>query len=184
MGKQYAREPAVAKKSCKAKASDLRTHFKNTYEVARAIKGQTLAQALKYLQDVLQHKRCVPFTRFNGGVGRTAQAKEFGRSQGRWPEKSVRIVLSLLQNLAANAQVKNLSNEKLIINHVQVNRAQKGRRRTYRAHGRINPFLSSNAHIELWAAEKDENVKKETNNQQVARQSRKQVARSKLSIGA
>jgi large subunit ribosomal protein L17e len=43
----------VAKKSCKAKASDLRTHFKNTFEVARAIKGLTLAQALKYMQDVL-----------------------------------------------------------------------------------------------------------------------------------
>lgn len=39
MGKQYAREPAVAKKSAKAKASDLRTHFKNTYEVAKALKG-------------------------------------------------------------------------------------------------------------------------------------------------
>ena len=72
-----------------------------------------------------------------------------------------------------------MSNEKLIINHVQVNRAQKGRRRTYRAHGRINrkfikiifqiAFLSSNAHIEIWAAERDENVKKEANNKVVAR---------------
>lgn len=71
MGKQYAREPAVAKKSCKAKASDLRTHFKNTFEVGRAIKGMTVADAQQYLEDVLSHKRCVPFTRFNGGVGRT-----------------------------------------------------------------------------------------------------------------
>lgn len=39
MGKQYAREPNVAKKSAKARASDLRTHFKNTYEVARSIKS-------------------------------------------------------------------------------------------------------------------------------------------------
>jgi large subunit ribosomal protein L17e len=30
-------------------------------------------------------------------------------------------------------------------------------------------FLSSNAHIELWAAEKDDNVKKEANNKAVAR---------------
>ena len=72
-----------------------------------------------------------------------------------------------------------MSNEKLIINHVQVNRAQKGRRRTYRAHGRINrkiiiliiqlAFLSSNAHVEIWASERDENVKKEANNKVVAR---------------
>mgnify|MGYP001808023774 CR=1 FL=1 len=30
-------------------------------------------------------------------------------------------------------------------------------------------FLSSNAHIEIWAAERDENVKKEANNKVVAR---------------
>lgn len=34
-------------------------------------------------------------------------------------------------------------------------------------------FLSSNAHIELWASEKDENVKKEANNKTVVRQSTK-----------
>lgn len=42
MGRQYSREPTVAKKSCKAKGSDLRTHFKNTFEVVRAIKGMTV----------------------------------------------------------------------------------------------------------------------------------------------
>lgn len=37
MGRQYSRDPAVAKKSAKAKSSDLRIHFKNTYEVGAAI---------------------------------------------------------------------------------------------------------------------------------------------------
>jgi len=53
MGKQYAREPPIAKKSCKAKASDLRAHFKNTFEVARAIQGMSVADAQKYLKEVL-----------------------------------------------------------------------------------------------------------------------------------
>ena len=35
-------------------------------------------------------------------------------------------------------KVKGLDVDKLVLSHVQVNRAQKGRRRTYRAHGRIN----------------------------------------------
>ena len=42
---------------------------------------------------------------------------------GRWPEKSCKVVLGLLQNLEANAQVKNLEVEKLVISHVQVNKA-------------------------------------------------------------
>ena len=35
-------------------------------------------------------------------------------------------------------QVKGLDTDALYISHIQVNQAQKQRRRTYRAHGRIN----------------------------------------------
>ena len=35
-------------------------------------------------------------------------------------------------------QVKGLDVDSLIVSHIQVNQAQKQRRRTYRAHGRIN----------------------------------------------
>ena len=56
-----------------AKGSDLRVHFKNSRETAMALKGRELAKAKKYLEDVIDHKRAVPFRRFCGGVGRTAQ---------------------------------------------------------------------------------------------------------------
>ena len=150
MAKGYSREPRTDK-SAKARGSDLRVHFKNTYETAMTLKGKTIKEAQRYLEDVLAHKRCIPIKRFNSHVARTGQATEFGVTQGRWPEKSVRIVQSLLQNLEANATVKQLEADKLVIQHVQVNRAQRGRRRTYRAHGRVTPFMSSPCHIELWA---------------------------------
>ena len=35
-----------------------------------------------------------------------------------------------------------------------MNRAQKQRRRTYRAHGRTNPYMSSPCHIEMILSEK------------------------------
>ena len=41
-----------------------------------------------------------------------------------------------------------------------MNHAAKGRRRTYRAHGRINPFMNNPSHVELWATEKEEDVPK------------------------
>lgn len=41
-----------------------------------------------------------------------------------------------------------------------MNRAPLGRRRSYRAHGRIIPFLSHPCHVEIIAVEKDENVPK------------------------
>lgn len=60
---------------------------------------------------------------------------------GRWPEKSVRYTLDLLKNVESNAEVKGLDVEKCSISHAQVNRAVQGRRRTYRAHGRITRKL-------------------------------------------
>lgn len=38
---------------------------------------------------------------------------------------------------------------------MQVNQAQKQRRRTYRAHGRINPYMCSPSHIEVILKEKE-----------------------------
>ena len=55
------------------------------------------------------------------------------------------------------------------IEHVQVDRAAKGRRRTYRAHGRIGPYLSSRTHIQMWATEKAVDVRKDGKNRQVAK---------------
>lgn len=97
-----------------------------------------LLKAKRYLDDVIAHKRCVPFRKFAGKVGRTAQAKAFKVTKGRWPEKSCKILLDLLRNAESNAESKNLDPEEMYIWHIAVQRAQQGRRRTYRAHGRIN----------------------------------------------
>ncbi len=35
-------------------------------------------------------------------------------------------------------QVKGLDTDNLVVSHIQVNRAMQQRRRTYRAHGRVN----------------------------------------------
>ena len=39
-------------------------------------------------------------------------------NKGRWPVKSVKVLLGLLQNLESNATVKNLDLDKLVITHV------------------------------------------------------------------
>merc|ERR1712236_188236 len=93
---------------------------------------------------------------FMGGVGRHAQAKVHGTSQGRWPKKSAEFLLHLLKNAESNAEYKGLDADHLVVDHIQVNRAPKMRRRTYRAHGRINPYMSSPCHIELALVEKEQ----------------------------
>jgi len=157
---KLSREPADAQKAATAMACDVRTSFKNTFNVAAAIRGMSLFEAKKYLGQVLEKKRIIPFRSFKSGVGRSAQCKEFKVTQGRWPVKSVKAVLGLLKNAESNAEFKNLDTEKLTIKHIQVNRAQQGRRRTYRAHGRINAYMSSPCHIEMILEEDAEDVAK------------------------
>jgi len=118
-------------------------------------------KAEEYLKDVLDHKRCIPYSRYDHSVGRCSAAIQFGLTKGRYPEKSVRIMLNLLQNAKANAEAKKLNPEKLLIKNVFVNQATEGRRRTYRAHGSINAYCSSNCHVEILCEELKEKVKKE-----------------------
>ncbi|KAG8383293.1 hypothetical protein BUALT_Bualt05G0169600 [Buddleja alternifolia] len=171
---KYSRDPDNQTKSCKARGADLRVHFKNTRETAHAIRKLPLAKAKRYLEDVLVHKQAIPFTRFCRGVGRTAQAKNrHSNGQGRWPVKSAKFILDLLKNAESNAEVKGLDVDALFISHIQVNQAAKQRRRTYRAHGRINPYMSSPCHIELILSEKEEPVKKEPESQLATSKPRK-----------
>ncbi|XP_020525441.1 60S ribosomal protein L17-2 [Amborella trichopoda] len=174
---KYSREPDNLTKSCKARGSDLRVHFKNTRETAFAIRKLPLVKAKRYLEDVLTHKQAIPFRRFCGGVGRTAQAKNrHPNGQGRWPVKSAKFILSLLKSAESNVDVKGLDVDTLFISHIQVNQAQKQRRRTYRAHGRINSYMSSPCHIELILSEKEAPVKKEAETQVVPKRTRKSQA--------
>eukprot|EP01065_Artemidia_motanka_P025728 TRINITY_DN306_c0_g2_i3.p2 TRINITY_DN306_c0_g2~~TRINITY_DN306_c0_g2_i3.p2 ORF type:complete len:214 (+),score=64.17 TRINITY_DN306_c0_g2_i3:67-642(+) len=172
MGKSaYSAKPKGATVA-KAKGSDLRVHFKNTWQVARRIRHMTLAKAQRYLVDVLAHKRCVPYIRFNHACGRTPQAKEWkeANGQGRWPRKSVELVQSLLKNCESNAESKGLETKNLCISHIQVNRAQKIRRRTYRAHGRVGAYMASPCHVELFMEPREAQVVKPTS--QAVRQNR------------
>lgn len=98
MGKiHYSKQPENSTKSCKARGSDLRVHFKNTHETAQAIKHMPLKRAIRFLENVKEKKEIVPFRRFNHRVGRKAQAKAWGHTQGRWPKKSAEFLLQLLR---------------------------------------------------------------------------------------
>lgn len=80
--------------------------LQNTRETAFALRKLPLTKAKRYLEDVIAHKQAIPFRRYCGGVGRTAQAKSrHSNGQGRWPVKSARFILDLLKNAESNADV-------------------------------------------------------------------------------
>lgn len=174
---RYAATPKDELKSAKSRGSFLRVSFKNTREVAQAVNDMKLNRAITFLENVKEHKEAVPMRRYAGSTGRTAQGKQFGVSRARWPVKSADFLLGLLRNAEANAEIKGLDTSNLVVSHIQVNQAPKQRRRTYRAHGRINPYMSNPCHIEVIVTEEDETVKKAAepktlrlNHKQTARQ--------------
>merc|ERR1711994_858041 len=181
---RYAIEPDNATKAAKARGSNLRVHFKNTRETAQAIKKMPLNRATTYLKNVISQKEIIPFRRFMGGVGRHAQAKVHGTSQGRWPKKSAEFLIQLLKNAESNAEYKGLDAEHLVVDHIQVNRAPKMRRRTYRPHGRINPYMSSPCHIEICLVEKEQAFSKTAAPEEPEKKkvSQKKLKRQKLQM--
>lgn len=171
-------------KCAKARGSQLRVHFKNCREVGASIKGMPLAKAQKYLEAVLQRKQAIPFRRFAGGCGRHAQGKNLKApgSQVGWPVKAVRYFVDLLKNAEANAEAQGANVENLIVTHVCVQRAAKMRRRTYRAHGRINAYMCSPAHIEIMVTEPAATVDR-AEDDTPKKLSRKALAKRRLTSG-
>jgi len=132
-------------------------------------------------------KQAVPFTRFTGGIGRHAQLKQrkVPGSKGAWPQKATKVILDLVVNAEANADMRGLDVEDLSVVHTQANRASPTRRRTYRAHGRINPYMSSPCHVELVLSEKVESVKREEDVEgRGPKVTRKQAARLRIKNGS
>lgn len=143
-----------------ARGSHLRIHYKHCREIANAIKGLTISKAKSYLEKVLAYKEAIPVTVHTGGIGRHAQGKKYNAPGDKvsWPQKATKTFVDLLTNINSNAEVsvfaweivvtkchsllylqaKGLDLEKVKLTHASCQRAPKMRRRTYRAHGRIN----------------------------------------------
>ena len=62
----------------------------------------------------------------------------------------------MLKNAESEAEQKGLDADSLVIEYIQVNKAPKMGRRTYRSHGQINPYMSSPCHIEAILTEKEQ----------------------------
>ncbi|THH23172.1 hypothetical protein EUX98_g8007 [Antrodiella citrinella] len=170
-------------KTSRARGEYLRTHFKNMREVGAALTGLKLTKAYSYLKDVGEHNQIIPFRRFAGGIGRASQAKQFKTTKGRWPEKSVKFILRLLKNAESNADAKNIELEDLYIKAIGVQQAPKTRRRTYRAHGRINPYQGHPCHVEVILSSNDVDVERSKDKDvsvSLAGLNRRQIARKRI----
>ncbi|MEM2874043.1 MAG: 50S ribosomal protein L22 [Candidatus Nanoarchaeia archaeon] len=129
---------------------------KASYEIAKFIKGRKVTWALKALENVIEKKVAIPYTRYCMDV---APKPGIG-SAARYPVKASRYIIKLLRNLQGAARNKNFDVNNLTIIHAA---AQKGPIR--HRYGRKVGLERKNTHFELIAKEikqeKKEKNKKE-----------------------
>ena len=69
--------------------------------------------------------------------------------------KELLLVLHMLKNAESETK-QNLDADSLVIEHIQMNKAPRMGRRTYRSHGQINRYMSSPCHTETILTEKEQ----------------------------
>ncbi|MEM2915823.1 MAG: 50S ribosomal protein L22 [Candidatus Woesearchaeota archaeon] len=123
----------------KAVGIALPVSYKQSYEVAKFIRGKNVQLAKKMLEDVIAMRRPVPMTRFHRDTGH-----KHGMAAGRFPINTCTHILKLIKNAESNAQFKGLSTANLIVRHVAAQRGPTSFR-----YGRHRRRQAKRAHIEI-----------------------------------
>ncbi len=120
-------------------------------EVCRTLRGMRANLARDYLEDVIALKRPVPFKRYRRNVGHRHGL--VGSDAGRYPEKTARAVLVVLDSAIANAEYKGMEAEKMRIFHAGTLKGRTIRGWMPRAMGRATPKNTETVSIEMVLSE-------------------------------
>ncbi len=134
-----------------AAGRELRVSYKDAVEVLNAIRGMRLEDAKRFLEEVVEMKRPVPYRRFHGKVGHKTAV-----GPGRYPVKAAKAVLSVLRSAEANAAYKGLDVSKLWVVHAAAHKGAKIRSYMPRAFGRATPWFEQLVHIEVGLEEREQ----------------------------
>ncbi len=127
---------------------------KHSIEVARELKGKTVAEAIEYLEAVMDGEVAVPFRRFNSGTGHRANLQ--GWDAGRYPSKASEAFLELLDNAINNADNQGFDGEAMVIAHCAAHKVGEVRGIKPRAMGRATEWNTPQVDVELIIEEVDE----------------------------
>jgi len=93
---------------------------KKTIVVCDFIRHKNLQKAKELLSNVVKKKVAVPFTRFNKDMGHKK-----GMGAGRFPVKTSKEMILLLESAEANAQFKGLNTSNLVISYIKADGASR-----------------------------------------------------------
>jgi len=104
--------------TARAAGKALPISIKHSVEVCNFIRFLQLQKAKKFLQEVINQKRAVPYKQYNIGI---SHKKSIG--PGRYPINTCKEILKILESAESNAQFKGLNTANLVINHLSAHKA-------------------------------------------------------------
>ncbi len=124
--------------------------LKHSVEICAFIKNKGVSDAKKILLGVIDKKTAIPYRRYDSDLG---HKKSTG--PGRYPEKTSKEIIKLIENVEANAQFKGLNTSNLVITHISANKAGKAWH-----YGRKSRRKMKRTNIEICVEEKAEKADK------------------------
>ena len=131
-------------KTSKAMGKELHISRKHAHEIATAIKGKKVNEARRFLEDVVQLRKAVPFKRYKRKV-----PHKRGMCAGRYPQKAAREFLKVLKNAESNAFYKGLDPENMRIIHIATKKGHTFMGMFPRAMGRVTPKRHETVSVEM-----------------------------------
>lgn len=133
--------------TAKAMLRERQMSHKHAKEIAREIKGTRAGDAIRYLNEVIDGSRSVPFRSHNSGVGHRKDVD--GWDAGRYPEKASEAFVDLLLNAIGNADNQGFDGESMTIMHVAAHKVGERPGRKPRAFGRATQWNAPLVDVEL-----------------------------------
>jgi large subunit ribosomal protein L22 len=147
---KYAFQNYDATRHVRASLREKDISHKHAREVAVSIKGLSIEKARDFLQAVINKERAVAFRRFKNQVGHKSDP---GMMSGRYPQKTAKEFIKVLDNLESNAEYKGMDLDRLKIINATVHKGVIIKRFTPRAMGRATAKNDVLTHVELVAKE-------------------------------
>ncbi len=114
---QVALSDSDRKKTAMAVAKNANMSLKYATEIIREIRGKPLGAAEKFLNNVIEQKEFLPLRQYRKNVAHRKGEAKSGVKSGRYPQKTCKAILGVLESVKANADYKGLDEDKLLIVH-------------------------------------------------------------------
>ncbi|MFC1755637.1 50S ribosomal protein L22, partial [Thermoproteota archaeon] len=150
---KYSFEGYNSETMAKAAGVDLGISTKQSIEICNHLRKKKLIRAKTILNEVIDKKTPIPFKRFTDGVGH----RKGKLASGRYPIKSSKSILIILESAETNAQQKGLNTSRLSIVHLCAKKASSPMK-----FGRHRGREAKRTHIEVVLSETEDDSKKKT----------------------